>query len=102
GGNNDAGALWHAAQAARQSRRRAKLLVMISDGLPTECSVAALRALVQRLTSRWHLCCAQVAVQPLAEICFPNYILLDEANPETSVRRFGEVIARLVQKALRA
>lgn len=42
GGNNDAAALWHAAQIASRSRRRGKLLVMISDGLPTECSAEAL------------------------------------------------------------
>lgn len=48
GGNNDAGALWHAAQHALASPRKMRLLVMISDGLPTECTVAALRGLVQR------------------------------------------------------
>src|SRR5581483_5261697 len=52
GGNNDAAALWHVAQEAQRSRRRARLLVMISDGLPTECSVAALKGLVNRLTNK--------------------------------------------------
>jgi hypothetical protein len=101
GGNNDAAGLWHAAQAAHASRRRAKLLVMISDGLPTECSVAALRALVTRLTKKFKMCCAQVAVHRLTEVCFPHYVVLDDANPEVSVRRFGQVVARLVQRALR-
>ncbi len=101
GGNNDAAGLWHAAQVARASRRKAKLLVMISDGLPTECSVAALRGLVTRLTRRFKMCCAQVAVQPLAEVCFPHYVLLNEDDLAASVRHFGNVIARLVQKALR-
>jgi hypothetical protein len=100
-GNNDAAALWHAAQQARASRRRAKLLVMISDGLPTECSVAALKGLVRRLGQRLHICCAQVAVQPLAEICFPHYVLLEEGDLDASVRRFGAVVARLVQTAMR-
>jgi hypothetical protein len=101
GGNNDAAGLWHAAQVAYASRRRAKLLVMISDGLPTECSVAALRALVTRLTKKAKMCCAQVAVHPLTEVCFPHYVVLDDANPEVSVRRFGQVVARLVQRTLR-
>lgn len=100
GGNNDAAALWHAALQARASRRKARLLVMISDGLPTECSVAALRALVARLTSRWGICCAQVAVQHLEEICFPHYVVLDEADNDAVVRRFGQVVARLVRTAL--
>jgi hypothetical protein len=101
GGNNDAAGLWHAAQEARASRRKAKLLVMISDGSPTECSVNALKALVNRLTRRWKMCCAQVAVCPLDHVCFPNYIVLEEGNPEVSVRQFGLVMARLVRQALR-
>lgn len=100
GGNNDAAALWHAAQVAMASRRKAKVLVMISDGLPTECSAVALRGLATRLTNRHKLCCAQVAVQPLEEICFPHYILLDEADVGTSVRRFGNTVARLVRRAM--
>jgi hypothetical protein len=74
---------------------------MISDGLPTECSVEALRALVRRLSQRMKMCCAQVAVRPLAEVGFPNYVLLEESDPDASVRRFGSVVARLVRKALR-
>jgi hypothetical protein len=100
-GNNDAAALWHAAQVARASRRRAKLLVMISDGLPTECSVAALKGLVSRLTRRWNICCAQVAVRRLEEVCFPHYILLEEHDMDRSVRRFGQIMTRLVRRALR-
>jgi hypothetical protein len=56
---------------------------------------------VARLTRRFKMCCAQVAVQPLEEVCFPHYVLLGEADITASVRRFGAVIARLVQKALR-
>jgi hypothetical protein len=100
GGNNDAAGLWHAAQAALASRRRAKLLVMISDGLPTECSVAALRGLVQRLGRRYKICCAQVAVRPLEEVCFPNYVVLPEDDVDAGVRRFGAIVARLVGKVM--
>jgi len=73
---------------------------MISDGLPTECSVAALRELVATLTSRERMVCAQAAVQPLAEVCFPHYVLLSDPSIEITVRKFGTVIARLVQRAL--
>lgn len=99
-GNNDAGALFYAAQQARASRRKAKLLVMISDGLPTSCSVTALRALVRRLGSRYGICCAQVAVQPLVEHCFPHYIELTESDPAPAVQRFGGVVADLVRAAM--
>jgi hypothetical protein len=98
-GNNDAAALWHAYRLARASKRKARLLVMISDGLPTECSVAALKALVARLT-RWNYCCAQVAVQPLEQICFPHYVLLVDQDFDAAVRRFGQVVMRLVRQAL--
>ncbi len=99
GGNNDAAGLYHAARIALASRRKAKVLVMISDGLPTECSVQALKGLVRTL-SRKGVCCAQVAVQPLEEICFPNYVLLNQDDPFTSVRDFGRLIARLVKRTL--
>jgi hypothetical protein len=95
GGNNDAAALFHAAQVARRSRRKTRLLVMISDGSPTECSVEALTALVQRLTRQGFLC-AQVAVQALDDICFPHYVLLDGDDLRGAVRAFAGVVERLV------
>jgi cobalamin biosynthesis protein CobT len=100
GGNNDAAALFYAANVARASRRRAKLLVMISDGLPTECSVAALRELVQTLTRRWQMVCAQVAVQPLSEVCFPHYVVCNDPTIEQTVTRFGGIVMNLVRRAI--
>jgi hypothetical protein len=101
GGNNDAAGLHHLAGLALASPRRAKLLVMISDGLPTECSTQALTALVKRLERRG-LCVAQVAVRPLSERCFTHYVELDEDNVDVAVRRFGTIIARLVRRAISA
>jgi len=100
GGNNDAAALLHAAQVAAAARRRAKLLVMISDGLPTQCSVAALRNLVVQLGRRQQIVCAQVAVRPLEEICFPHYVLLSEEPLELATVRFGELVSKLARRAL--
>ena len=100
GGNNDAAALWHAATIARESRRRAKVLVMISDGLPTECSTTALRSLVTQLTKRHGMCCAQVAVQPLEEICFPHYVEILGMDETQRVIKFGRIVAGLVNRAL--
>jgi hypothetical protein len=100
GGNNDAAALLHAAQVAAGSRRKAKLLVMISDGLPTQCSVAALRNLVVQLGRRQQIVCAQVAVRPLEEICFPHYVLLSEDPIELATVRFGELVSKLARRAL--
>lgn len=98
-GNNDAAGLWHVAELAAASRRRARLLVMISDGLPTECSTAALRALVDRLT-RGGFCCAQIAVRPLEERCFRNYVEVADADMDAAVRRFGSIVAMLVSRVL--
>jgi hypothetical protein len=100
GGNNDAAALWHAAQVARQSKRRSQVLVMISDGLPTECSAAALRNLVEQLTRRARMVCAQVAVAPITEPCFPHYVLLNESNQDEAVRRFGALVGALVRRSM--
>jgi hypothetical protein len=99
GGNNDAAALLHAATIAAGSRRKAKLLVMISDGLPTECSVSALRNLVMQL-GRKQIVCAQVAVRPIEEVCFPHYVLLDNESIELSTMRFGELVSKLARAAL--
>jgi hypothetical protein len=100
GGNNDAAALYYVASRAAMSRRRAKILVMVSDGLPTNCSVDALRALVTELSRRRGIVCAQVAVRALDEVCFPHYVVLDDANPDVAIARFGRMIAMLASKAL--
>jgi hypothetical protein len=99
GGNNDAAALLHAAKVAVASRRQARVLVMISDGLPTSCSVAAVRDLVAQVTRRRGLLCAQVAVRPLTEVMFPDYIVLEDES-EVGVARFGRMIGKLAQRAL--
>ena len=98
GGNNDAAALWHVAQQALRSKRTSKILVMISDGLPTECSVAALRALVAKLTNQFQICCAQIAVEQLSEICFPHYVLVKESDEFAAITKFGKTIANLVRQ----
>ncbi|HTJ41634.1 MAG TPA: hypothetical protein VL463_06035 [Kofleriaceae bacterium] len=100
GGNNDAAALLHVANLAAASPKRARVLVMISDGLPTECSVPALRGLVTTLTKRKGMVCAQVAVRPLAEVCFPHYVVLDDAEPDVAVARFGRMIGDLARRVL--
>jgi hypothetical protein len=102
GGNNDAAALFHAAAAAMASKRRAKVVVMISDGLPTECSVAALKGLATTLTKRKGVVCAQVAVRPIEEDCFQHHVLLDDAQVDVSVAKFGRLIGDLARRVLGA
>ena len=101
GGNNDAAGLYHAAQAALQSPRTARLVVMISDGLPTECTTAALTALVRRLRQRHQLPCAQIAVAPISEHCFDTYLEVLDDDIGAAVRRFGALVTGLVANTLR-
>jgi len=100
GGNNDAAALYHAANIALAAPQRAKVLIMISDGLPTECSVAALRNLVTELTRKRGIVCAQVGVIPLEEICFPHYVLINDDQLDVAVAKFGRMIADLARRSL--
>jgi hypothetical protein len=100
GGNNDAAGLWHAAMLAKQSKRRARLLVMVSDGLPTECTMGALRSLVNRL-ERAGNCCAQVAVQQLAEHAFRHYVEILDDDIDAAARKFSRVVTKLVKSVVR-
>jgi hypothetical protein len=99
GGNNDAGALDFVARRARRSRRTARMVVMVSDGLPTECTTEALKGLVRRL-GRQGVLCAQVAVRPLEEVCFPHYVEIEGGDLADAARRFGRVVEKLVARSL--
>jgi hypothetical protein len=100
GGNNDAAALFYAGNLAMAAPQRAKVLVMISDGLPTNCSVAALRNLVTELTRRRGIVCAQVAVRKLDEVCFPHHVVLDDHELDVAVAKFGRMIGDLARRVL--
>lgn len=96
-GNNDSGALLRAAQLALASRRQNRLIVMISDGSPAECSVASLRNLVGVLEKRYGIACAQVAVAPLSEICFPHFLDVSSKPTREAVRQFARLLVRLTR-----
>lgn len=98
GGNNDAGALWRAAQLAAASGKRHKMLIMISDGLPSQCTFGSLAKLVQELTRRHGIVCAQAAVEPLEKVAFPHYVDLSSHTQEEAVARFGRLLMRLTQR----
>jgi Mg-chelatase subunit ChlD len=97
GGNNDAGGLQAAANLALNSRKANRLLIMISDGLPTECSVDALRALVRKLRRDHDVRCAQVAVAPITEVCFPEFLDVSNVGSAEAIRRFGRLLTRLTR-----
>jgi HEAT repeat protein len=95
GGNNDSGALARAADLALASAMRRKILIMISDGSPAECTFESLKYLVDRLTRRWGIICAQVAVEKLPAIAFPHYVDLSAYPLPEAVTRFGRLIIQL-------
>ncbi len=99
GGNNDSAGLWHAAVHAKRSKRKKKLLVMVSDGLPTECSASSLRNLALRL-ERGGMLTAQVAVRPISTQLFKHYVEILDDDIDDAARRFAKVITRLVRKTL--
>lgn len=98
GGNNDAGALHRAAELALASGKRNRLVVMISDGQPTQCTFASLRQLVATLGRVHGVATAQVAVAPLQHVAFPHYFDLSPLDQGAAVRAFGTVLARLTAR----
>jgi hypothetical protein len=44
--------------------------------------------------------CAQVAVRPLEEVMFPHYLVLDDAQLDVAVVRFGRMIGQLAGRVL--
>jgi nitric oxide reductase activation protein len=95
GGNNDAGALARAAELALRSRKRNKLLLMISDAVPADCTFASLKNLVTRLTRDHGILCAQVAVAEIEDIAFPHYVDLSQYSFDEAVTRFGKLLMKL-------
>ena len=95
GGNNDAGALKIAAELALKSRKRNRLLIMVSDGSPSHCTFASLKGLVARLTHEHQIICAQAAVATMSHIAFPHFVDLSQVELDEAVARFGALLMKL-------
>lgn len=93
-GNNDAGGLERAAELARQSGKRNKMIIVVSDGSPTQCTVQALQGLVDKLT-REGIILAQAAVDQVEHDCFRHAIDLSKEPMDRAVARFGRMLTRL-------
>ncbi|MBM4091025.1 MAG: hypothetical protein FJ276_16625 [Planctomycetes bacterium] len=99
GGNNDAGALARAAELALRSGKQHRLLIMISDGLPTECTLESLRNLVALVTRKYGTPCVQVAVDAFDPdaVAFPRFVDLSQYPLSEAVIRFGKMIIQLTE-----
>jgi hypothetical protein len=96
-GNNDSGALAKAAELALASRKRHKAIVMISDGLPAECTFESLKTLVTKLGREHRIVCVQVAVDSLEQVAFPNYVDLSRYSLQEAVARFVKLLMDLTK-----
>ena len=97
GGNNDAGGLHRAASLALASGKRNRMLVMISDGQPAECTFESLKHLVERLTRQYDIVCAQVAVDTIDHVAFPHFVDLSRRGPDEAASLFGKMLVRLTR-----
>lgn len=97
GGNNDSGALWHAAQHAARSGKDLKILLMVSDGAPTECTWGSLNNLVLRLEAEGYIP-VQVAVDRIDDPAFKTYFVDLVGQPmAAAVFHFGQMLLSLVE-----
>ena len=97
GGNNDAAMLWKMSQSARQSGKEVKILLMLSDGQPSECSWLSLRNLVLKLEQEgmipWNFA-LDVIDTPAFERFFTD--LVGQSKDE-AVLTMGQTLAAIAQ-----
>jgi nitric oxide reductase activation protein len=103
GGNNDAAAVHRAGERLRGSRRRHRALVLVSDGEPTACTVAAFHAEAARLERERGIAVIHVVIDQLErEAVLPRSVDLSGKDFDEAVRRFGRLVADLVRHGGRA
>ena len=95
GGNNDAGGLQRAAELALASGKQRRLVILASDGSPTECTVTALRGLVENLHRRHGVRCVQIALAPLEHATFPHYVDVSALPMAQAVKLFARMLIRI-------
>jgi hypothetical protein len=95
GGNNDAAAVMRATEMLRASKRSRKVLCMISDGMPAECTVEQLREQVRVAETRHGIRCVQIAVAPIFHIGFTEFIDVSACELGDAVKRIAGVLASL-------
>jgi hypothetical protein len=98
GGNNDAAMLWHMGQSAAQSGKDVKILLMLSDGQPSECSWLALHNLVLQFEQEgmipWNFALDVINV-PAFERFFTDLV---GQTKEEAIVTMGETLASIAQE----
>lgn len=96
GGNNDSAMLWHMYQSAASSGKELRILLMVSDGAPTECSWGSLHNLVGRLEMAGFVP-VQIAVSTITNPAFERYFVDLVGQPMASaIIEFGRLLLSLV------
>ncbi|MBX9939903.1 MAG: hypothetical protein K2Y32_11655 [Candidatus Obscuribacterales bacterium] len=99
GGNNDAAMLWKMGQSARQSGKDVKILLMLSDGQPSECSWLSLHNLVLKFEQEgmipWNFG-LDVIETPAFERFFTD--LVGQSKDE-AVLTMGQTLAAIAQSS---
>ena len=94
GGNNDAGGLACAAGLAHASGKTRRLLIMISDGSPTQCTFESLKRLVERLRREHGIRCVQIALEPMTNVAFPQFVDVSGLEMPQAVRSFVRLLLK--------
>lgn len=99
GGNNDSAMLYHMGKSAQNSGKAVKMLFMLSDGQPSDCSWGSLRNLVVRMEADgmvpWHF-----ALDQIDNSAFEKYFtdLCGQPLPEAIMTMCGILAAIANQK----
>jgi len=98
GGNNDSAMLWHMYRSAAASGMELKILLMVSDGAPTECTWSSLNNLVCRLEAAGYVP-VQIAVDRIANPAFQRWFVDLVGQPmAAAVIEFGRMLLALVEQ----
>jgi hypothetical protein len=97
GGNNDSAMLWHMRRSASTSGKDLRILLMVSDGAPTECTWSSLHNLVGRLEMDGYIP-VQIAVAKIEKPAFETYFVDLVGQPmESAIIDFGRILLSLVE-----
>lgn len=97
GGNNDSAMLWKMAQSARESGKDVKILLMLSDGQPSDCSWLSLHNLVLKFEQEgmipWNFGLDRIDT-PAFERFFTDLV---GQSQEEAVLTMGQTLAQIAQ-----
>jgi hypothetical protein len=100
GGNNDAAMLWHMGQSAAASGKDIKILLMLSDGQPSDCSWLSLRNLVLKFEQEgmipWNFALDVIQI-PAFERFFTDLV---GQSREEAIVTMGTILAAIAEEGI--